>query len=505
MDRSELLVKHGFIKGNAKGKYKFNDKIKEWEALGGDKISSKDADEENREVAFSQYDNTGYPKPIKSYELEIEVFDLSLEGPYFWFVDTLKQYVQHVDKLEDSFSASENSAFFGVTQQRLGAQQDKISQFLAATGKMIKELFQMVRELRILDERLNYYEEIETQLAKPMNERSKSASMTMKGMFIDLVQGGGKSAASVYGMARELEFITLPDLFFDTPPLKNTEELDRHVNNLAANFNQNVLRVLTRHLRQYIEWRKRTYQEHKTRKGFMLSYLRQHFDIIQMYITWIKPYLRYVNKLTLKDKGNTVDLISAFEGSLLDIEFLARNRVPIGDSGANGCVLYTMNYRTRPELKVVQEGYQRGPVHIGKLILNARVYGWSDEQVASYKKLKEAEALLLMGDISNSVKEAMESLGKDLEVYLAEARGLKKEEENSPEGKKKKSLMEKMFGDFYTSGKSKSKGKSVRAMRAQQEKLSTMLDKGSPFMKSTRTMGYESVKNFKKSRNMFHW
>src|SRR3989344_5943369 len=227
--------------------------------------------EEEIEVIKQQYDKTGFPEPLKSYKLSLEVFDLSLEEPYFWILDALKESFTIVEKLEDSFAAAENSAFFGVTQQRLGAQQDKVSQFLATTGKMIKELFQMVRELRIIDERLEYYKEAEGEFEKPLLERKKSAEITLKGMFVDLVQGGGKSAASVYGMSRELEFITLPDLFFDAPPFKTLEELENHISSLKKNFNENVLRVLIRHLRQFIEWKKRTAKEHHSRQRFMLS------------------------------------------------------------------------------------------------------------------------------------------------------------------------------------------------------------------------------------------
>src|SRR3989338_10685648 len=162
--------------------------------------------EEEIDVIKQQYDKTGFPEPLKSYKLSLEVFDLSLEEPYFWILDALKESFTIVEKLEDSFAAAENSAFFWVTQQRLGAQQDKVSQFLATTGKMIKELFQMVRELRIIDERLIYYNGVAAVLSKPINERGegKAHDITLKGIFVDLVQGGGKSAPSVYGMAREL-------------------------------------------------------------------------------------------------------------------------------------------------------------------------------------------------------------------------------------------------------------------------------------------------------------
>ncbi len=462
--------------------------------------------EEVREVIVGKHHGTGYPDPKKFYHLFWEVYDLSLEEPYFWILYIMKENFPIIEKLEDSFAAAENSAFFGVTQQRLGAQQDKISQLLATTGKMIKELFQMVRELRIIDERLTYYHEVEQECRQPIDQRKKSAEITLKGFFVDLVQGGGKSPASVYGMARELEFITLPDLFFDAPPMKNSTELERHVAALEKNFNKNVLRVLQRHLRQYMEWRIRTQQEHASRRRFMLAYLRQHFDIIKMYLNWIRPYLRHVARLTMKE-GNmlSADLVSAFEGSMLDIEVLARVR---DDSAkVNGCILATFNYRTRPELKVVQEGYQRGPVHIGKFEMNLRIYGWTDKEVEAYKKMKDKELLYMMGEISASVQQAMESLGSELEKYIEEAKGVQLSEKKAgkEEGAARKSLTAKLLGDFYTPKELKSKKEKVpsrkqmrRQAEAEEEAMKKVLD-------GTRKVCWNMYKNFKKAHRMVMW
>ena len=471
--------------------------------------------EENRETIKGNYGNTGFPEPRKYYQLLYEVYDLSIEEPYFWVLHTMKEYMPIVEKLEDSFAASENSAFFGVTQQRLGAQQDKISQLLATVGKMIKELFQMVRELRIIDERMEYYEEVEKQLKKPIEQRDKGAEITLKGFFVDLVQGGGKSAASVYGMARELEFITLPDLFFDAPPLKNTEEITDHIKSIEKNFNQNVVRVLHRHLRQYIEWRRRTHEEHSSRRRFQLAYLRQHFDIIKMYINWIKPYLRHVVRLNLKERNMmSPDLISAFEGSMLDIELLARHRkvvgkVPDGKGGqkevaGNACILATFNYRTRPELKVVQEGYQRGPVHIGRFEMHLRVYGWNDEQVERYKKLKDRENLDLMGAISTSVQQAMESLGKQLDVYLEEAQGTPKESKKKESKSDNRSFTSRFLGEFYTSSpkKDKEEATSAKQLREMDAEVQKSID---GMLKGVKSTAFNMFKTFKKAHRMVMW
>ena len=108
---------------------------------------------------------TGYPKPALSYWVEVEDHRMSIEETYFWQLDWVhynqgypKEWIY---KIKDIFTASEHSAFFGAAWQRIGLQQDKVSQFLATIGKMVKEIFQLVRELRILDERLAYYHDLE--------------------------------------------------------------------------------------------------------------------------------------------------------------------------------------------------------------------------------------------------------------------------------------------------------------------------------------------------------
>src|SRR3989338_1420431 len=160
---------------------------------------------------------TGYPDALRRYRLIVENYNMSIEEPYFWVKDYLKERVGYpgLIKITDVFSASENSSFFGASQQRLGLQQDKVSQYLATIGKMVKELFQLVRELRILDERLSSYADSYTN-----SPSAESAEITLKGIWVDLVEQGAKNPSSVYGMAREVQFTTLPDLFFSTHPQK---------------------------------------------------------------------------------------------------------------------------------------------------------------------------------------------------------------------------------------------------------------------------------------------
>ena len=141
---------------------------------------------EDSMAGFTGFRYSGFPKPLKRYEVYWERGDMAVEEPYYWIIRYLREDIAYKDfiKTEDVFTAAENSAFFGVSQLRLGGQQDKVSQYLATMGKMIKELFQLVRELRILDERLDYYEGAEKEMAKERKLRRKSDEITLKGVLI---------------------------------------------------------------------------------------------------------------------------------------------------------------------------------------------------------------------------------------------------------------------------------------------------------------------------------
>ncbi|MBI5072690.1 hypothetical protein HZA99_02640 [Candidatus Woesearchaeota archaeon] len=404
----ELLVKYGFAEKDKKtGKIKGEEEIEGGMDFKGNTI----------------YIKTGFPEPKLNYRVVHQVFNQSIEENYFWTVEFLRTHEAYHDilKITDMFSASEHSAFFGSAQQRLGLQQDKVSQFLATIGKMVKELFQLVREIRILDERLGYYED-------SMDAKSKtreSAEITLKGIWIDLVEQGSKNPASVYGMARELQFTTLPDLFFSVHPMK-IDEVDAMVAKL--DFNRKVKEVLSRKIRTYLQWKITTHDEIKNRRIFTIKYLRQHFDIIRMYMHWVKPYLRNIRRLQLMNQTNSPDLISAFEGSLVEIEILAKKlptnfrygRQLLTNEKYSAVIILHFSYRSTPQMAYNQE-YNRGPLHVGKTALTLRAYAWDDKKIKKYMDMKQEEDLELLSIVDGSVKAALEALGDELQRYLNEA------------------------------------------------------------------------------------
>jgi len=133
--------------------------------------------------------------------------------------------------------------------------------------------------------------------------------------------------------------------------------------------------------------------------------------------------------------------------------------------------MVTFNYRTRAELKVQQESYQRGPVHIGRMVVTFRAYAWTDDQLENYKKLKQRELFELLGDVSTSVQQAMESLGEELFRYLEEAKGTAVAEKmEEKKGMPRKGFAEKFFGDFYTPKGAKRAAISDKQVRLQKDK-----------------------------------
>ena len=449
---------------------------------------------------------TGFPKPSEIRRVVLEEFNQSIEEKYFWLTEQMKQDQGYKDviKITDIFAESEQSSFFGSAQQRLGLQQDKVSQFLATIGKMVKELFQLVREIRILDERIGYYDDS----MKADSKSRESAEITLKGIWIDMVEQGAKNPASVYGMARELQFTALPDLFFTIHPV-NSRDVDNAVDKL--DFNRKVKEVLKRKLRTYLDWKERTYHELKSRRIFTVKYLRQHFDIIKMYISWVKPYLRNIRRLQLAERQESPELISAFEGSIVEIELLYKrltNTIELDkpitrNTKYYSVVLIYILHRSKPTMMFQQE-YQKGPVHSGLYDMQLRAYAWTKKDVDNYVKMKEKEDMYLLETIDSSVKAAMEALGDELEKYLREAG----EEIELPKSKKKLDLKKPPtiydpfiapFKGFFELAGLKSKGKSDgmnEADKGREKKLAESDAKGTL---------WQVYKNFKKRNKCLNW
>jgi hypothetical protein len=458
-----------------------------------------------------------FPKPEHKMRLVYQSFNQSVEEVYFWLLSSIRDDfgLHDVKKITDVFTASEQSAFWGQAQQRMSIQQGQVSNYLATIGKLTKELFQIVREMRILDERLDLYtacnKAIEAKASVHERKLSRSAEVVLRSYWVDLKDGGVKAPGSVYGLASTLGYTALPDLFFAAPPMRSNE-VDKYVDSLK--FNVKLKDVLRRKLKAYIVWKEHTFKEITNRRNFTLKFLRQHYNSIQLYIDWVKPYLRNVKRLSQNfERTMSEDLIGAFEGSFTEIEIICRRKI---NDNYHAVVVLNLLFRTQPHMDYHQEGYQhKGPVHIGRSEFTLRGYAWTDEEFDNYVSLRDAETMDMLGDIDKSLKDSIDALGDDLRNYLKESgekfpEDIKKEEEKKKAAKKHLEQMKgaaepflaifggfkEILGPLLPKVKRKEKGKAT-PWKMKKDRAAAV--------SAMRVPLWNTYKNFKKAHKMVTW
>lgn len=525
--------------------------LKKYEFTTKNDAGEEIADEEVLEVRRNLKMKTGYPRSERSFRMDLEGPTKTIDEPYFWYVGHMRNEfgMPIALKITDTHSASAASSVFGDMQTRLGAQQSNVSNYMGMMGKLLKDLFQLVRELRQIDERLDYYKKVKD-TNKSREERS-AAESTLKDIYVTLVEGGTQSPSSVYGMAQRVGFTVLPDLYFAAPLMpfeKQADEIeavvDKHVESL--DFNEAVKSALRRKLYQFAIWKKETYKELVNKREFQIRYLRQHFEVIRMYMNWIKPYLKNIKRLQMnQEKADSVFVINSLQTSYAEIEVLmarplvdspeTKNAdIPLEGDAAYSVVLATFQFISRPHLAYNQpDSYShRGPQHMGRVEITVRAYGWTSAQIKNYQKYREAETMDMIEQFDTSVKESMEYLGESLEKYLKEAeatipKNMFEKKEIPKEEKKEQSTLDLLTGPFAGMyellvepfiGKKKSKKsgpdnygtwliKRIFGARAQLEEK----EKTSVKSKAKKAIGYAQVvcyqtwKNYKKSHKLVSW
>jgi hypothetical protein len=410
-------------------------------------------------------------KSVKDYKLVLQAYNQSVEEIYFWFIGWFKDDFRGqctIEKLNDVFSAAESSSYFGATQVRLGAQQEKAAGYIRGINEMSKQLFQIVREIRILNERLSYYE---TSISDDPD--AISAEITLKGIYIDLVEGGGKNPSSVYGLAQSPPngpgFTLLPDLFFRAKVnVHKNESIHRVVYERYKEFNEKVKEVLERKLTQYYTWKMATYKEIKHTREFRLKYLKTYYHTIKMYMQWVRPYLKHIKRLSMDEKRtDTADMIAGMEQAMMEIDLLIhfrkdKDNAKFGDY--NSVLHMNFLYRTAPEMSFQErESYQKGPIHVGRVEITFKGYTLTDKELGEFRKNKLDEDFELLGSINETVQLTLESLGDDLKKYLLS------EEKGSTEEKKEEEPKLSIFQSAITSLFGKPKAKSSSGIKSTAE------------------------------------
>ncbi len=364
--------------------------------------------------------------PKRGYLLRFDQPQQGVEANYYWILRFMKEPPPfgigldpgngQVIKLKDLHTAGATSAYWGSVAQRRSVQQEKATSLMMTIGKMLKDSFQVLRELRIMDERLELYEK--------GNKDDLDAENALKDVWITIVEKGTQNPSSVYGMATKVGFVTLPQLFTKAYP-KTVDDVGKEVAKFKG-INKLLRDTLAKKLKQFMVWRTKTYSEIKTRKRFMLGYLRQHYNAIRVNMNWLRPYLRDIQQLQQKGILSDEDIASSFETSKIELELLGKKLkyVTVTEEGYEEehdfkkyfpCVLVKINFLAIPQMYFTRD-QQRGPMHIGRTELIIQGYVATQEQIDQYKKKGEEEDIEMLG----SYAEALGALEEDLVKYLKE-------------------------------------------------------------------------------------
>lgn len=387
-------------------------------------------------------------KTVRQQKLIVEQMTASAEPAYFWILNFLRHpnaLGYEVEKTSDVFSAAEMSTFFGAVEERKQRQQERISQYLATLGGMTKSVFQMVRELRIMDERLDYYEK--------SYKGDEAAEVTLKNIWTNLVEGGAESTTSVFGLSRKLGFVIVPDLFFKINPKKGSSGVDKEVGALSGEgINTRVRSVLKHKLMEYYTWKEKTYGELKWGRNFRLKALNQHYQTMKMYIKWIKPFLKNIQRLEMSQE-NVPELVSAFETSFIQLELFAykkayetmteRGMVEREFTERIPCIRVMLKFVTLPEM-AFQKEFQRAAVHAGRTEITFQGFVLSPQEIEEYKKSKELEDL----EVLKYVDASLEALGDELKNYLIESGEVTAEQLGKKVEEKPKIYLKDVFHPF---------------------------------------------------------
>ncbi len=421
-----------------------------------DEKQKKKEDKQKENNPFLHRNTIDPENGIGAMRISIDNMGESIEKYYFHFQKFFTKNentafgveAKELYKLKDVFDASVSSSFHGQIGSKTSALQQQISGYLTQIGQLSKSLFPMVREIRIMDERLELYKKSLTEKRDQDSlAEARQNEVALKSTWIEVVEQGMQNPNSVYSMATKLGFVTLPDLFFGiNPPGKTPEEQNKALTKALESFakqnevNFKVRTALEKKLVQYYTWKEKTYNEMRYTYQFRIKNLKQHYNVILLYVSWLKPYMTALKSLQMKGDTNSPDLISAFETSKLELELLA---VIKKGKKYHSCVLVRLKHVTRPEL-TYGPGGGRQVTHAGQVDIEIEAYVATTEDIDFYKKKTEKDIFSYYSgteiDIAGDIDSMLKSLGTDVEEYLREAETGERKEKKVEKEEKSDSL-----------------------------------------------------------------
>jgi hypothetical protein len=372
-----------------------------------------------------------------SYHILYDTFSQTLEPVYFWTLDFLRGDAPsglglQVEKIEEEFEASVGSGYYGELGARASAMQDRAMAMLRQVNGLIKEIVNLIYDLKEFEMRLETYDNVDPKKQSNSEER-RIAELSLRSIWMDQVDIK-KGIGSINNLTRgDLQFVTLRDAFMQAKDIKDANKLD---------LNKRVKSLLEKKLAEYLQWRKYSESELRKRYSIERNYLKSQIDSLKLYTKWARPYLRASQKLGMKEIGESKlpnpDIVAAFNNMQMELSLFAKREIKPSsafpsysklefDDKYYACLQVDFKYRTVPQS--VKSGQSTHYAHLGTVDVYFTAYAMTDKEI---EKIEKEEVFEDMALVENLTDVSLKDLQDDIDKYMGKEEKPKEEKEPFP-------------------------------------------------------------------------
>ena len=308
----------------------------------------------------------------------------------------------------------------------------------------MRSLFPLLYEIKQSDELLSLYEAAERMqefasyddINNPKNRRLAenyfSAERTLRDKWATEVDGG-----KLFTLARPQQqqgpgYVLLPHWFFTTKLRHPTEKetwpdvISESIEQLVEEkkITREIANVLGNFLLRFKIWQQESYKQLKATRGFKISFLRQQYANIRLYIEWLKPMLHSIRDMMPKMSGNSAYknhpernpyLYESLDTTQMTVDLIAiKEAFPSKNTKYYQVAVISIDHHA--SMLTFKIGGQNQIIPFNSNDIRMKGYVWTKEQIDFYLQ-KESEKEF---DILESLFDSLKEVRTQVETYLKE-------------------------------------------------------------------------------------
>lgn len=410
------------------------------------------------------------PKPLEEHKLIYDSSSETLEPIYFFILDLMNDFGLSTEKIIDNFTSSPGSGHFGDLGMRSTALQQQAARVMGDINNVTRSILNLVYDLKDFQIRLHTYDDLHSS----NNQTSEAARLALKQIWMDKVdinKGNSSIKAMAFSGGGQIGMQTLVDafLFVKDESLKGPDGKE-------VDLNERVKRVVKQRIQEFNIWIQESEKELRKRYELERKYLKSQVNSVKLYSRWVKPYLKAIQGLEMKDHPGNPRMVNAFNSILLELTLLGKSKLDASSAAGadlpkefknphlvkrnyNSCVIIDFNFRGIPQKA---SSYQQHYVFGGRAEVTFSAYSLNDDELKVVKKeLEDAD----MGDalklIEGATSESLEEMQEEIDSFLKEEDEAEKKQEKQIQKDSSNPLLA-LLG-FYNPKRGKSSGSSSKS------------------------------------------